>query len=146
MSSLTLTLPLPLTAYLISTGASTLLWQERGPHVRRARYSEQFTRKPKAPQEHKVWTAPKSIRASLTLTVDLSRKTSSVQLFFDVFFVIALDQLVQLRDGGRGIDVGSIKKLKVLGYADDLAMLEYTASGSYDATPDPLCRQGRDRR
>ena len=42
--------------------------------------------------------------------------------------MLALDQLIQDRDVGKGIDVGSIKALGVLGYADDLAMMEYTVA------------------
>ena len=42
-------------------------------------------------------------------------------------FILALDQLIKTQDTeGQGVSVGEIHSLKVLGYADDAAMLERT--------------------
>ena len=43
-----------------------------------------------------------------------------------IFFIIALDELVQNNDrSGTGISVGHMKSLRTLGYADDASMLEW---------------------
>ena len=44
-----------------------------------------------------------------------------------IFFILALDELVQTFDrSGQGLSVGKIKALRVLGYADDAVMLAET--------------------
>ena len=44
-----------------------------------------------------------------------------------ILFIIALDQIVQETDTrGLGVNVGNIKDLRVLGYADDAAMISMT--------------------
>ena len=44
-----------------------------------------------------------------------------------ILFIIALDQMVQEADTeGQGVQVGEIKELRVLGYADDAAMMSDT--------------------
>ena len=46
-----------------------------------------------------------------------------------IFFILALDQLIQKYDkGGQGVKVGKINTLRVLGYADDAAMSEGTVT------------------
>jgi hypothetical protein len=59
-------------------------------------------------------------------TFDIFRGVIQGDIISPIFFVLALDQLIQTRDKGQGISVGSIKALGVLGYADDLTMMEYT--------------------
>ena len=59
-------------------------------------------------------------------TFNICRGVIQGDIISPIFFVLALDQLIQQRDNGQGISVGSIKALGVLGYADDLAMMEYT--------------------
>ena len=44
-----------------------------------------------------------------------------------ILFILALDQMVQEADtDGQGVCVGEIKELRVLGYADDAAMVSFT--------------------
>ena len=58
---------------------------------------------------------------------DIQRGVIQGDIISPVLFIIALDQLVQTIDtGGEGISVGKIGTLRVLGYADDAAMLDKT--------------------
>ena len=58
-------------------------------------------------------------------TFDIARGVIQGDIISPIFFIIALDQLVQRYDlGGSGVQVGHIKNIRVLGYADDAAMCE----------------------
>ena len=58
---------------------------------------------------------------------DIQRGVIQGDIISPVLFIIALDQLVQTVDtGGEGINVGKIGTLRVLGYADDAAMIDKT--------------------
>ena len=58
---------------------------------------------------------------------DISRGVIQGDIISPIFFIIALDQLVQKYDvGGTGISVGHINEIRVLGYADDAAMCDKT--------------------
>ena len=60
-------------------------------------------------------------------TFDIARGVIQGDIISPIFFVLALDQLVQTFDtDGEGVCVGKIKDLRVLGYADDAALLSYT--------------------
>ena len=63
-------------------------------------------------------------------TFNIERGVVQGDIISPIFFIIALDQLVQHYDkSGQGISVGHIKSLRVLGYADDAAMCEITVEG-----------------
>ena len=58
-------------------------------------------------------------------TFNIERGVIQGDIISPIFFIIVLDQLVQRYDkSGKGISVGHIKELRVLGYADDAAMCE----------------------
>ena len=58
-------------------------------------------------------------------TFDVLRGVIQGDIISPIFFIIALDQLVQRFDvGGTGVPVGHIKAIRVLGYADDAAMCD----------------------
>ena len=62
-------------------------------------------------------------------TFDVNRGVVQGDIVIPVFFILALDQLVQTFDNkGDGVTVGHINniKVKVLGYADDAAMFANT--------------------
>ena len=60
-------------------------------------------------------------------TFKLNRGVVQGDIISPWLFMLALDQLVQTQDKeGQGVSVGTIHKLKVLGYADDAAMLAWT--------------------
>ena len=63
-------------------------------------------------------------------TFDIERGVIQGDIISPIFFIIALDQLVQHYDkSGQGISVGHINSLRVLGYADDAALCEETVDG-----------------
>ena len=65
----------------------------------------------------------------MSTTFNIARGVIQGDIISPIFFVIALDQLVQTFDkSGHGISVGNIKELRVLGYADDAAMCEGTVA------------------
>ena len=62
---------------------------------------------------------------SFSKTFDIARGVIQGDIISPIFFIIALDQLVQTHDkGGQGVAVGHINEIRVLGYADDAAMCE----------------------
>ena len=64
---------------------------------------------------------------TLSQIFDIVRGVIQGDIISPIFFVIALDELVQANDKthGTGIGVGHIKDIRVLGYADDAAMAEW---------------------
>ena len=64
----------------------------------------------------------------ISKTFDVKRGVIQGDIISPILFILALDQLVQQVDtGGEGVSVGTIRELRVLGYADDAAMAEYSA-------------------
>ena len=60
-------------------------------------------------------------------TFDVNRGVVQGDIVSPVFFILALDQLVQTFDNkGDGVTVGHINNIKVLGYADDAVMFANT--------------------
>ena len=60
-------------------------------------------------------------------TFDVNRGVIQGDIISPIFFIIALDQLVQNYDlGGSGVAVGHIHEIRMLGYADDAAMCDET--------------------
>ena len=50
-----------------------------------------------------------------------------------MLFILALDQIMQLYDkDATGVRCGRILKIKVLGYADDAALADYTVDNMND--------------
>ena len=65
------------------------------------------------------------VRLSKTFTI--RRGVVQGDIISPILFILALDQMVQETDTeGKGVCVGEIKELKVLGYADDAAMASFT--------------------
>ena len=63
------------------------------------------------------------------MSFDIKRGVIQGDIISPIFFVIALDHLVQRFDkSGDGVPVGHINSLRVLGYADDAAMCEGTVA------------------
>ena len=61
----------------------------------------------------------------LSKVFDIKRGVIQGDIISPILFILALDQLVQQVDtSGKGISVGTIKEIRVLGYADDAAMTE----------------------
>ena len=63
---------------------------------------------------------------TLSKIFNIARGVIQGDIISPIFFIVALDQLVQKYDkSGTGISVGHIKDIRVLGYADDAAMAEW---------------------
>ena len=66
---------------------------------------------------------------SYSHTFNIERGVIQGDIMSPIFFIIALDQLIQEHDkGGQGIKVGNINEIRVLGYADDITMIDTSAS------------------
>lgn len=60
----------------------------------------------------------------LSKAFEICRGVIQGDIISPIFFILALDQLMQAYDTkGTGIKVGTIRKMRVLGYADDCTML-----------------------
>lgn len=61
----------------------------------------------------------------LSRTFNVARGVIQGDIISPIFFILALDQLIQTYDkDGQGVAVGHINSIRVLGYADDVAMTE----------------------
>ena len=66
-------------------------------------------------------------------TFNIERGVIQGDIMSPIFFIIALDQLMQRYDtSGEGIRVGNINEIRVLGYADDIAMIGPSAAALTD--------------
>ena len=66
---------------------------------------------------------------SYSHTFNIERGVIQGDIMSPIFFIIALDQLLQEHDkGGQGIKVGNINEIRMLGYADDIAMIDSSAA------------------
>ena len=81
----------------------------------------------------------------LSKTFDVRRGVIQGDIVSPIFLMLALDQLVQTIDAGNeGVRVGHIKKLTILGYADDAAMLASEVDEMTKET-DEICGRGIER-
>ena len=63
-------------------------------------------------------------KIAMSKTFAVRRGVIQGDVMSPVLFILALDQLIQQVDTqGQGVKVGTIKELRVLGYADDAAMI-----------------------
>ena len=67
---------------------------------------------------------------TLSKKFNIARGVIQGDIISPIFFIIALDQLVQNHDlGGKGVSAGHIKEIRVLGYADDASMCDEAVNG-----------------
>ena len=75
--------------------------------------------------EGAVRLASKDGKISLSKHFNIARGVIQGDIISPIFFILALDQLIQTVDtDGEGVSVGHIRSIRVLGYADDVAMIE----------------------
>ena len=80
-----------------------------------------------AAAEGAVRLSSKDGKISLSKYFNVSRGVIQGDIISPIFFILALDQLIKSSDiGGTGVSVGHINDIRVLGYADDVAMTEKT--------------------
>ena len=75
-------------------------------------------------ERHKAATGAARVKGkdgkfTFSKTFDIVRGVIQGDIISPIFFIIALDQLVQRYDlGGSGVSVGHINEIRTLGYAD----------------------------